>query len=315
MKMIKQKKYKSAERILREMLDQSSEDVYALTQLANVLWNQYKDEEALHYANMAKKLSSFYPLLNYTRGRILWSLERYEQSKEEWDVILNMPETEIAKSGFGLGWSKSVINDSRYYKADCLYHLYKDNEALDLMEKHLAHRGKGIESDFTKKEAVLFYKVLKYSHHSEPVEITDEDYASESQRNRISKKIDDMEKNKDWKRMVHYLKAKCKRYPKEYYLKIILSKYCRMLGNKAECLTFAEEAFVQEPYDPLVKYNYAIGLMINGQADEALVQFKEIVALGVDYIAFSEHGEGMKWAKKLLRETQRLIKSLNRGDN
>lgn len=304
---IKQKKYKAAERILREMLDQFPEDVYVLTQLANVLWNRYKDEDALYYADKARELSPVYPLLNYTRGRILRSLERYELSIVEWNIIQSMTENDVAKNGYGIGWSKSVINDSRYYKADCLYHLYKDKEALALMEEHLAHRGRGIESDFTKKEAVLFYKVLKYSHHSKMAKITDEGYASESQRNRISKRIDVLEKNKDWGKMVHYLKAKCKCYPKEYYLKTIISEYCKILGNKAECLVYAKEAFMQELYDPLVKYNYAVALMLNGRTDDALAQFEEIVALGVDYIAFSEHGEGIRWAKKLLRDTQHYI--------
>ena len=36
------------------------------------------------------------PLLNYTRGRILWSLEKYEQSIEKWDVVLNMTIEEVA---------------------------------------------------------------------------------------------------------------------------------------------------------------------------------------------------------------------------
>lgn len=66
-RLIKLRKYKAAERLLYEDLKQSPEDVYALTQLANVLWNQYKD--ALYYADKAKALSPSYPLLNYTRGQ------------------------------------------------------------------------------------------------------------------------------------------------------------------------------------------------------------------------------------------------------
>jgi tetratricopeptide (TPR) repeat protein len=103
--------------------------------------------------------------------------------------------------------------------------------------------------------------------------------------------------------MVRYLRLICKRYYNEYYLKTVLSEYYKILGDKEECLIYAQEAFAQEPYDPLVKYDYAVALMLNGKTDEALAQFEEIVALGVDYIAFSEHGEGIKWAKKLLRDT------------
>ena len=44
--------------------------------------------------------------------------------------------------------------------------------------------------------------------------------------------------------------------------------------------------------------------MLNGLYSDALSQFEEIIALGLDYIAFSEHGEGVRWAKKLLREAK-----------
>lgn len=306
-RLIKQKKYRAAELLLREALNESSPNAYTLTQLANVLWNRHKDKEALYYADKAKRISPTNPLLNYTRARVLWSLEKYGQSISEWDVILSSTETNVARNGYGIRWAKSVINDARYYKADCLYHLFRDKEALSLMEEHLKYRGRGIESDFSKKEAVLFYKVLKYSHSKEFVKITDIGYASEAQRNRILKRMDTLEKSKDWNKLVRYLKVVCKHYPKEYYLKTTLSEYYKALGNRAECMTYAQEAFMQEPSDPLVKYNYAIALMINGLTDDALLQFEEIVTLGVDYIAFSEHGEGMRWANKLLRDTQRNI--------
>ena len=60
------------------------------------------------------------------------------------------------------------------------------------------------------------------------------------------------------------------------------------------CLTYAKAAFEQEPNDPLVKYDYAVALMFNGLSEDALLLFEELVALGLDYIAFSEHGEGVK---------------------
>ncbi len=304
---IKHKNWKAAERILRDFLTQAPKDVYALTQLSNVLWNLFKDEEALCYANKAKELAPIAPLLNYTRGRILWSLERYKQSIEEWNIILSMSEKDVAKSGYGIRWAKSVINDSRYYKADCLYHLFKDKEALTLMKEHLEHRRRGIESDFSKKEAILFYKVLKYSHTPRMAKITDKGYASEIQRKRIAKRIASLEKNGDWNKMVRYLKVICTHYPNEYYLKTILSEYYKVLGQSSECLAYAKEAFKQEPNDPLVKYNYAVALAFDGQLNTALVQFKEIEALGIDYIAFSEHGGGIIWARKILKDTQKHI--------
>ena len=87
---IKSKSFSAAEKLLRKELVLSPNNCYLLTQLANVLWNRCKDKEALSYADKAKEVCPVMPLLNYTRGRILWSLEKYEQSIEEWDVVLNM---------------------------------------------------------------------------------------------------------------------------------------------------------------------------------------------------------------------------------
>ena len=302
--LIRQKKYKAAEIVLRKALDKTPKDAYILTQLANILWYRCKDEEALYYANKAKEVYPVMPLLNYTRGRILWSLEKYEQSIMEWDIILNMTNTEVDQNRYGIRGVKSVINDAGYYKADSLYHLFRDKEALTLMEEHLSHRCRGIESDFSKKEAILFYKVLKYSHPRAVAKTSYAGYASEAQRTRILKKIDALEHSNDKEKLGRYLKVVCKLYPKEYYLKTVFAEFCKSIGDKTGCLTYANAAFEQEPYDPLVKYDYAVALMFNGLYSDALSQFEEIVALGLDYIAFSEHGEGLRWAKKLLRETQ-----------
>lgn len=306
-KLIQQEKFKAAELLLQKELTESPEDSYLLTQLANVLWNRYKDQDALYYADKAKKLSPTNPLLMYTRGRILWSLGKYEESISEWNQILNMKELDVADNGYGTGWAKSVINDARFYKADCLYHLYRDKEALPIMIEHLQCRGKGIGSDFSKKEAIQFYKVLKYSPVRNANDISEIGYATETQKTRIVKRIDMLGKSKDWNKMVRYLKVICKHYPKEYYIKTILSEYYKILGDKEGCMTYAKEAFDQEPSDPLVKYNYAVALSVSGAMEDSLRQFEEIVALGIDYIAFSEHGEGTVWAKKLLRDTENNI--------
>jgi len=112
---------------------------------------------------------------------------------------------------------------------------------------------------------------------------------------------------------VRYLKGVCKRYPKEYYFHVRLSEYSKKVGNKADCLKYATNAFAQEPNDPLVKYNYAVALMYCGRNEDALAQFEGLVALGLDYIAYSEHGEGMRWAKKIMRHTQRYIDDIKRS--
>ena len=311
--LIKQKRFKAVENLMRKKLEQEPENVYFLAQLANALWNLNKDEEALSYADKAKSISPTNPLTLFTRARVLGSLHKFEEAAAEWEELISMGEAEVAEKGFGKGWAKSVINDARYYRALSLGELNRDKEALALMEEHLKHRGKGVESDFTKKEATLFYKELKYSYLNSDVDYSDEGYATRPQAHRIEWRMETLEDAKQWDKLVRYLKGVCKRYPKEYYFHVRLSEYSKKVGNKADCLKYAEEAFAQEPNDPLVKYNYAVALKYCGRNEEALAQFEGLVALGLDYIAYSEHGEGMRWAKKIMRHTLRHIDDIKRS--
>ena len=312
--LIKQNRFKAAENLLQKKLKQEPENVYFLTQLANALWNLNKNEEALSYADKAKSISPTYPLTLFTRARVLGSLHKFEACAAEWEELISMGEAEVAEKGFGKGWAKSVINDARYYKALSLGELSRDKEALALMEEHLKHRGKGVQSDFTKKEATLFYKELKYSYLNSDVDYSDEGYATRPQAHRIGRRMDALEETRQWDKLVRYLKGVCKRYPKEYYFHVRLSEYSKKVGNKADCLKYATNAFAQEPNDPLVKYNYAVALMYCGRNEDALAQFEGLVALGLDYIAYSEHGEGMRWAKKIMRHTQRHIEEIKQKE-
>ncbi|MCH4155358.1 MAG: hypothetical protein LKF31_03545 [Muribaculaceae bacterium] len=310
--LIRQKKFRAAELLLRKGLIESPENCYLLTQLANVLWYRHKDKEALNYADKAKLIDPTDPFLLFTRGRILWALEKYESSMVEWDMILSTSEPDIVKNGYCGSWAKSIINDARYYKANCLFCLYHDVDALPLITEHLKHRQKGIISDFSKKEAISFYNVLRYSSPKKHVVPSESGYATEAQKNRITKRMDILEKSKDWNKMVRYLKVICSHYPQEYYLKTVLSEYYKIIGDTKECLTYAKQSFDQEPTDPLVKYNYAVALWFSGATEDSLHQFEEIVALGTDYIAFSEHGEGLSWAKKLMNDTKNYIKKIKK---
>ena len=312
--LIKQNRFKTVENLMRKKLEQEPENVYFLTQLANALWNLNKSEEALNYADKAKSISPTNPLTLFTRARVLGSLHKFEEAAAEWEELISMGEAEVAEKGFGKGWAKSVINDARYYKAAALQALFRDKEALALMEEHLKHRGKGVQSDFTKKEATLLYKELKYSDFRPYVSETAEGFSTSKQDKQVFKRLNELEDAKQWDKLVRYLKGVCKRYPKEYYFHVRLSEYSKKVGNKADCLKYATNAFAQEPNDPLVKYNYAVALMYCGRNEDALAQFEGLVALGLDYIAYSEHGEGMRWAKKIVRHSLRYIEEIKQKE-
>ena len=224
--LIKQNRFKAVENLMRKKLEQEPENVYFLTQLANALWNLNRSEEALNYSDKAKSISPTNPLMLFNRARVLGSLHKFEEAAAEWEELISMGEAEVAEKGFGMGWAKSAINDARYCKAAALQALFRDKEALALMEEHLRHRGKGVQSDFTKKEATLLYKELKYSDFRPYVSETADGFATSKQDKQIFKRLNELEDAKQWDKLVRYLKGVCKRYHREYYYKTLVSEYC-----------------------------------------------------------------------------------------
>ena len=307
---IKKGQLKKAEHIIRNETCRNSNEVSLLILLSYVLWNESKDQEALACSEKAIKISPNNLLLLYVRGKIFRSLEKYKDALDEWDKILQLKEWNIQNNGYGIKSANSIFNDSLFQKAICLWQLHKDKEALPYIKEHIVCRKRGIESDFTKKEAILFYKKLKYSQDSNSENYYNTGYATEYQKKRISNRMDFLIENKEWNKLIKYLKKVSKHYPKEYYLKTVISEYSKKTGNTEDCLRYAKDAFMEEPNDPLVKYDYAIALMVNGFKDEATKQFRDIVDWGIDYIAYSEHGEGLRWAKKIMRLTEKHLLEL-----
>ena len=99
--LIKSNSFSAAEKLLRKELALSPNNCYLLTQLANVLWNRSKDKEALSYADKAKEVCPVMPLLNYTRGRILWSLEK------------GLDYIAFSEHGEGVRWAKKLLRNTQ----------------------------------------------------------------------------------------------------------------------------------------------------------------------------------------------------------
>ena len=77
--LIRQKRYRAADNLLRKMVEQAPEDGYLLTRMADSLWDDRKNEEALQYADRAKKVEPTDPYVIYTRARVLWALDKNEE--------------------------------------------------------------------------------------------------------------------------------------------------------------------------------------------------------------------------------------------
>lgn len=303
--LIKTGKFKKARHYLDKSLLENSDSIYLLAQMANVLWNLNKDNEAIGFIRRAETIDANDGLLEFTAGRILWSMEKYEDSIVRWDKLLNVDVTCLAEQGFGKKWAMSLQNDARYYKADCLYNTGKDAEAESLLRKHMAHRRRGLESDFTIKQVRVFLRTLKYSDkgkrwncHSSKIGVP-----TREQGNRIQSY---MKKLGDNRKAIKYLKRKCKEFPMDYWLKTELAEYL-FLQRDRNCLRYANEAYEIAPDDLLVVYNLGYSLYVNERYDEACELLRVIQDKSLDYIAYYEYGEGMQWAKKLKRDTENLL--------
>ena len=72
--LLKKSKFKKALDVLDIYLADRPEDVYLLTQKANILWNMNKYDDAYNCILQADVLSSGDGLLEFTAGRVLWSM-------------------------------------------------------------------------------------------------------------------------------------------------------------------------------------------------------------------------------------------------
>ena len=298
--LLKKSKFKKALDVLDAYLADSPEDVYLLTQKANILWNMNKYDDAYSCIQQADALSSGDGLLEYTAGRLLWSMGMYKESIERWNRIIRADDIQMDLYGYGKRWFDAVQNDARYYKADCLFKLYKDKEALQLVKEHLKNRKKGLQSDFTIGEVRSFMRMLSYSDSTIQRDLNACRVLKQQQAERIIKHINRLKDGKEWGALEIYLKRKSQEFPMDYWLKMeLVEHYCHLKDKR--CLDYAEEIYQQAPNDMLVSYYYAYSLYLNGKLCESLNVLRSIKEKGIDYMAYNEHGEGMRWAKKLMK--------------
>ena len=187
----------------------------------------------------------------------------------------------------------------------CLDSLDRMAEAKEEMEKHLACRRKGLESDFTLKEAKEFLLRLTYCTIPDSSEDDDIGWVSPKQWNRINRML--AKKKSDEQALVSYLKRKSREFPREYYLKTLLTEHLADMKRYTESLRYAEEAYEQEPTDMLVAYDYANALCYNGKYDDAIKIVSIVIQTDINIIAYGDHGEGLRWAKTLQRDAKEVL--------
>lgn len=280
---------------------ENNEKFCSLVTKAYALWHKFKDKEALDYATEAIRLENDNIFALFIHGRILWSLEDYASALLNFETVLrNNCCHKTCHSMLGRS-IHSIKTDANYYVADCLYHLFRDKDALPFISEHLKMRRRGVKSDVNKQNALKLYKILIYSRRPNGEVPKLEEYATPKQRKYISKRMDSLIAARDYKTLAGYLKGVLKRFLGEYYIKLQLSEYLPRIGDKKGALKYAEEAYRQASEDALAVFDYADALWLNDRREEALHHYQEMLDMGIDYIAYSEHGEGLRYAKRLLR--------------
>lgn len=311
------KSFKKTASYLRKQLSRVPSDPVLLTEMAWVKYNLFKDKEALEYANRAELYSPSLPHLWYVKGIILRSQENYTESIPFWDRILSTPIEVLEIKEGGKQIALSMQNDARFYKASCLYCLGKDKEAMALVQKHILNRKKGLASDFNLKEANDFLRILKFNNRNSDLNTISlkkdaiivsgysAGYMTRSQGQKVENHLHHLQAQKEWSAIIAYLKRKCREYPCDYWLKTELAEYLYLQNDKS-CLKYAEAAYKIENDDMLVVYNYACALYLNEKYSLALEKVEIIIKNDINYIAYGEHGEGKRWAKKLMHDAEQL---------
>lgn len=312
--------------ILYKQLEDEPSNPQLLAEMAWVKFNLFKDKEALEYANRAELISPTQPRLWYIKGIILQSQDVFSKSIDYWNKILREGIETLTVAVGGRRYALSMQNDARFYKATCLYSMGRDREALGLVREHIANRRRGLESDFTIKEAKAFLRILEFNadysnmqssslYKEKAIPLSGSTgYMTYFQGKRAEAHLHKLQIQKKWNTIVAYLKRKCREFPNEYWLKTKLAEYLYLQDDKS-CLRYAEAAYQMASEDMLVVYNYACALYLNGRYADAFQKLQIIKDRGLDYIAYSEHGEGLRWAKKLMNDTETLrLNILGQGE-
>ncbi len=300
---------KKEEKALRQLLIEYPMDIYCLSQLAGALLFQRKYDEALSYIQKAEAIMPLFPLVIYYKGKILLGTYKAKGSIACWNHIVNMNIEDNIFYDYNINSRKikSLKNDALFYKAICCYCLGYVEKAKKYAHKHLDGRVRGLKSDFTKKEIEDYIRELNYSRVT-PEDIIDgfDGDTTDAQFKRISAHIDKLKEQGDRTKLIKYFKRKTREFPKCYYLWTIMSEYCFDYRLKDLCLKSAEKAHALEDTgnDMLVLYDYGAALFLNGRYDEAIAVFDKILAEDINFIAYGEHGEGMRWTKKLLADAR-----------
>ena len=116
--------------------------------------------------------------------------------------------------------------------------------------------------------------------------------------------LDSLKSQKNWDELRDFLQEKAELYPDDYFILSQLSQVYGKLDDDRKELYYSQKAMELVPDDDeLVIYNHGRALQDNEMYSEALPYFNMILEKSIEEIAYSEHGEGMKYAKGLYNDS------------
>lgn len=95
------------------------------------------------------------------------------------------------------------------------------------------------------------------------------------------------------------LREKLRFYPGEYWLITRLANALYEQKKYKPALKYSEKAMSMASDDPLVVFDHAPILKMNGDIPGAIRHWKSIEKMSLNKLAFGKYGEGMKWAKSI----------------
>ncbi len=154
-----------ARRLIREALRRNPGHHWYLTRLATTYYEERKYGMALRFSRKAVKRVPHCPLVLWDYAGALYMTGGQQQAISIWRSLIRRGVENLARDecGEGVRWARGLVNDCYFRLAEAYKILGNRRLATRYMREHLANRGRGVASVFSRKEAVLLQSELENS--------------------------------------------------------------------------------------------------------------------------------------------------------
>ncbi len=145
-------KWPGARQLILKALKREPKDHWLLTRLATTYYEEHRYTKALAISKQALKLAPQCPLVLWDYACVLDMLGYDRRAIKICRQLLKRGVGQIAydECGEGLQWARSLINDCRYLLGATYYDVGDVRSSIRYIRSHLAHRGQGIPSIYSR---------------------------------------------------------------------------------------------------------------------------------------------------------------------